>query len=238
MFVLSLAAAAAEMSYEPPVPNSWFFPDTAFLLIDGKITPDDVQRFDQVAQKIAVYSPKHVIVGLSGSGGDLIAGLRIGTTIHEHGWATAVGADKACESVCGYIWIAGAQRIVQETSRIGFHAAYNAATQQETGAGNAVLGSYLTKMGLSYEAIAYLTTSGPAQMTYLSAEAAATYGIATDGRLPSEASLAPPPRPLKKVDGKPYIDRNGNYVIPADLVPYWGRQLREMLSEPPITRNR
>ena len=155
MFVVALLlaagpAVAAEMYYEPPVPNAWIFSDTAFVVVDGKIVPDDVQRFDRVVQKIALDSPKHVIVGLSGPGGDLIAGLRIGTAIHEHGWATMVaGADKPCESVCGYIWIAGAPRIVSNTSHIGFHAAYNAATQQETGAGNAVLGSYLTKMGLT-----------------------------------------------------------------------------------------
>jgi hypothetical protein len=79
---------------------------------------------------------------------------------------------------------------VSKTSHIGFHAAYNAATQQVTGRGKAILGGYLTNMGLSYDAIAYLTTSGPAQLTYLSAEAAARYGIMTDGQLPSEADLA------------------------------------------------
>ena len=95
-----------------------------------------------------------------------------------------------------------------------------------------MLGSYLTKMGLSYEAIAYLTTPGPAQMTYLSSEAAAKYGIAIDGELPSQGSLVPP-QAARKVVGKPYVDRNGNYVIPADMVPYWGRNLKLMLSEPP-----
>jgi hypothetical protein len=232
LVVAPLAAVAAEMSYEPAKPNAWIFADTAFVAIDGEIQSDDGRRFEQIEQKITRDHPKYVIVGLSGPGGNLIAGLRIGTTIHEHGWATAVGDDKTCDSVCGYIWIAGAPRIVSKTSHIGFHAAYNAATQRETGPGNAVLGGYLTNMGLSYDAIAYLTTPGPAQMTYLSAEAAAKYGIATDGELPSEADLAPP-QTMRKVVGRPYVDRYGNYVIPADIVPYIGVDLETMVASPP-----
>jgi hypothetical protein len=49
---------------------------------------------------------------------------------------------------------------------------------------------------------------------------------------PPEQGDTPPQAPRKVID-KPYIDRNGNYVIPADLVPYWGTNLKEMLSEPP-----
>ena len=178
-FVLPFAAAAAEISLEQGKLLKWLGDDAVFsnVTVSGVIEPDDVQRFESIAQKVTA-EPSHAGVTLSGPGGDLIAGLSIGAQIHQRGWTTFVPANLACESVCGYIWIAGVPRRVTDTSHIGFHAAYNPATQHETGAGNAVLGSYLTKMGLSYEAIGNLTTSGPAQMTYLSSEAATKYGIA------------------------------------------------------------
>jgi hypothetical protein len=159
--------------------------------VTGEIMPGDDRRFAEIARWA---KSELVVVNLSGPGGDLAAGLRIGTMIHDGGWTTRVPKDSTCNSTCAYIWIAGVQRGVTTTSYIGFHAAYNATTQQETGAGNAVLGSYLTKLGLNYDAIAYLTTSGPMQMTYLSAAAAAKYSIAIGfGELPSEGRLAPQP---------------------------------------------
>jgi hypothetical protein len=85
------------------------------------------------------------MVVLSGPGGDVIAGLAIGTIIRNHGSLTYVDGGTTCESTCGYIWLAGVQRGATKTSHIGFHAAYNAATQQAIGAGNTgntVLGSY------------------------------------------------------------------------------------------------
>lgn len=231
-FMTPPAVEAAEISFVPADMENRLFPGVAFVRITGEIQPDDGQRFEEIAQKITGDHPKVVIVTLSGPGGNLVAGLRIGTVIHDRGWQTSVDADSTCDSACGYIWIAGVTRSASKTSHIGFHAAYNAATQQETGVGNAVLGSYLTKMGLSYGAIAYLTTSGPAQMTYLSAEAAANYGIAIQGELPLEASIAPP-QSARKVVGRPYVDGNGNYVIPADIVPYVGVSPETVMARPP-----
>jgi hypothetical protein len=245
-----LTAAAAEMSllptfdmgvldafFPPRTPRSGRAPLVFGVNIAGEIMPDDGQRFEEFAQKITSdpkYDPKHdlVTVMLSGPGGNLVAGLRIGEAIHNRGWSTAVDANSTCESACGFIWIAGVTRGASKTSHIGFHAAYNVSTRRETGVGNAVLGSYFTKMGLSYDAIAYLTTAGPAQMTYLSAEAAAKYDIAIDGELPSQASL-PPPQTARKVIGRPYVDGNGNYIIPADILPYIGVSPETVIAHPP-----
>jgi hypothetical protein len=207
------------------------------IAIDGEIMSDDDRRFKDIAQQAAanpnLINPKAgILVTLSGPGGNLAAALKIGTEIHNRGWDTFVEPDKSCESACGYIWIAGNARWAANTSHIGFHAAYSAKTRQETGTGNAVLGSYLTRMGLNYDAIAYLTASGPTQMTYLSAEAAAKYGIDVLGGLPPEASLAPP-QTMKKVVGRPYIDANGNYIIPADIVPYIAVTPETMIAHPP-----
>jgi hypothetical protein len=66
-------------------------------------------------------------------------------------------------------------------SKIGFHAAYvlKGRGTAESGPGNAILGSYLYQLGLSEEAIVYLTQAGPMSMKWLSTEEADRHGIDT-----------------------------------------------------------
>ncbi|KUL92579.1 hypothetical protein DK26_28330, partial [Bosea sp. WAO] len=61
--------------------------------------------------------------------------------------------------VRGEIVAAGARRYMFKTSRIGFHAAYRTRNgqAQESGMGNAEIGSFLTHLGLRIEAIRYFT---------------------------------------------------------------------------------
>jgi hypothetical protein len=66
-------------------------------------------------------------------------------------------------------------------------------------------------------------------MTYLWREAPAKYGIVVNGvsAVRSGPILAPvltpsPSPPRKRVTGRSYIDASGNYVIPADIVPFVG----------------
>jgi len=73
-------------------------------------------------------------------------------------------------------------------AQIGFHAAYNVASGQETGVGNALVGAYLNKIGLPYEAVIYITQAAPSSMTWLSVSEAAKRGI-------DVAMLAPPTPP-------------------------------------------
>ncbi len=62
------------MSYSPADHKAWIFADTAFVAIRGEITPDDIQRFNEIAQQVIKDHPKDVWVVLSGPGGNLIAG--------------------------------------------------------------------------------------------------------------------------------------------------------------------
>jgi hypothetical protein len=158
---------------------------TGWIHLAGEIKYDDRKRFQQVAQ---TFESPRVVVFLEGPGGDLIAGLSIGDEIHSRGWRT-VALDR-CESACAYIWVAGAERIVGEGAIIGFHAAVDMVTKQETGMGNALLGSYLTNMGFDYNAIAGMTQTGPSGMRYLTVEAAKAWGLSYVGNLPSEAEIA------------------------------------------------
>jgi hypothetical protein len=112
--VVPVPAATAEISFQE---GTGIFEGITFIDIAGEIGPDDGHRFEEIARKIT-GNPKLVSVTLSGPGGDLIAGLRIGTVIHDRGWSTVIGANSTCDSTCGYIWIAGLTRVATKSSHI------------------------------------------------------------------------------------------------------------------------
>ena len=64
-------------------------------------------------------------------------------------------------------------------SLIGFHAAYveRDGRPTEHGAGNALLASYLTQIGLSESAVVYITNAAPTEMTWLNFRDAERVGI-------------------------------------------------------------
>jgi len=62
-------------------------------------------------------------------------------------------------------------------AQIGFHAAYNASTGQETAVGNALVGAYLSRIGLPYKAVIYITQAAPTSMTWLTFSEAKQNGI-------------------------------------------------------------
>jgi hypothetical protein len=62
------------------------------------------------------------------------------------------------------------------TAHIGLHQAYNS-TGQADGLGNAIIGSYLTRLGLSYSAIAYATVASPQDVKWLTIDDAKRVGI-------------------------------------------------------------
>jgi hypothetical protein len=68
---------------------------------------------------------------------------------------------------------------VGENSSVGFHTAYivKTAGPAESGPGNAILGAYLNQLGLSENAILYITHAAPTSVQWMSLEEAAEYGI-------------------------------------------------------------
>jgi hypothetical protein len=62
------------------------------------------------------------------------------------------------------------------TAHIGLHQAYNI-TGEADGRGNAILGSYLTRLGLGYSVIAYATEAGPQEVRWLTVDDAKRVGI-------------------------------------------------------------
>jgi hypothetical protein len=136
------------------------------ILIDGTIESGDAKQFEQV---LASVTQKWAVVILTGPGGSVAEGLSIGEKIRAHGFDTFV--HNKCSSVCALIWLAGSKHYVDESSVIGFHAAYtNDGTQvHESGSANAIVGAYLTNLGYSYAAIIYATSAPPDKISWMTA---------------------------------------------------------------------
>jgi len=142
----------------------------ATITIDGDIEFGDFEAFQS---KIRLLRQATVI--LRSNGGRLVPAIKIGEVIRQKGFATYV--QEYCASACTFMWLAGTQRYMAATARIGFHAAFNDDTGQEAGMANAVIGAYLTKLGLSYSAVMYATVAKPNDMRWLTVADANRVGI-------------------------------------------------------------
>jgi hypothetical protein len=137
--------------------------------INGPIEAGDDQRFRDVAG-----SSSKAIVLLNSEGGRVLPALEMGLQISSRGFATAVPTDGLCASACALMWLAGAPRYSAINASIGFHAAYieQNGEMSETGSGNALIGAYLNRLGLSTEAIVFVTSAPPEGMEWLTKEKA------------------------------------------------------------------
>ncbi len=161
------------------------------ITVIGEIVTGDELRFKAVASKV---QGKPIIL-LDSPGGKLIDGLIIGQTIRANRYATFIPHAATCASVCGLIWLAGTERFISRSGHVGFHAAANL-NGAEVGNGNAVIGAYLTKLGLSYDAVIYMTSAPPSGIRWLNADAAARLGIAvtTVDNVTTSAKVVPADR--------------------------------------------
>ncbi|MGE5536130.1 MAG: hypothetical protein ACM3W7_11525, partial [Acidobacteriota bacterium] len=133
-----------------------------------------------------------------------------GEMIRLKGFGTAVLDNMHCESACALIWLGGGPRFIGKTARIGFHAAYLAQSGEVTSDGNALVGSYLNKIGLSDDAISYATSAAPNSMRYLTLADARRLGINVSVLSPSVASAAPSAKqiaPVAKSNSFPVTER-------------------------------
>ena len=176
-------AAAAEISIEQA--NT---PSSALIAIDGTLIPEDIDQF-----RTKVAGIKNATVLFRGEGGSVLAAIRIGRYIRLKNWISLVPAETTCASACALAWLGGTRRVANPTARIGFHAAHTTKGGQvtETGMGNAMIGAYLNELGLSEEAIVYITSADPRSMHWLTADDAATFGIELETLLTRNAQ--PPP---------------------------------------------
>ncbi len=139
--------------------------DTNIIAIDGEIIDGDYGRF----KAVSVNSALSTLVLLSSPGGDLYEALRIGEVIHANGYTTGVPDGFKCASACGLIWLAGRKRALQGDAKVGFHAAYHFAqgVPVEGGQANAMVGAYVTRLGLPLKVVAFVTAAAPEEMRWL-----------------------------------------------------------------------
>ena len=143
--------------------------------ISGRISADDDNKF----LGILPSTSQPTVVSLRSNGGNVVASLNIAEIIKSAQFDTVVPRNSVCASACGLIWLAGATRFYTPTSSIGFHAAFRkeGETLMESGKANALIGAFLTRLGLSYRVVAYATDAAPSDMAWLTKSEAARLGI-------------------------------------------------------------
>lgn len=144
------------------------------IIIQGDFQSGDEQKFANIAIKT-----QSAIVLFQSNGGSAHAAMEIGKAIRIKGFSTYVPKDLQCVSACALAWLGGRSRLMSSTARIGFHAVYT----QENGekavhsAGNALVGAYLTHLGLSDSAVVFVTSAPPDGILWFGLTEAQQYGI-------------------------------------------------------------
>ena len=173
----------------------------ALVFVDGRLEPRDDHQFRIKASPIS-----KALVSFRSDGGDVRASIQIGEFIRLKGFTTVVAENSLCASACALAWLGGTTRLMSVQSRIGFHAAYNQAGK-ETGPGNALIGAYLSRIGLPDSAVLYITQAPPESMTWLSAADAVKHGIDVElrdnPRVATHVPAAPPISAPSGGDGMP-----------------------------------
>ena len=183
-FLALTVAKAADIVVKPLEGGS------SLIAIDGELELSDIDNFRAKAEPLPFG---RATVEFRSKGGKLLAGIRIGAQIRARKFNTVVPDGAQCASACAVAWLGGARRFVGENSNVGFHTAYILKTggPAESGPGNAILGAYLNQLGLSEEAILYITYAAPTSVHWMSLEEAAEYGIAVAKLPPTSGSHGP-----------------------------------------------
>ena len=158
------------------------------IALSGLIQPGD----DAKLAGLLDASPRPTSLALSSLGGNVQAALAIGTLVRQRGLRTVVPPRAICASACGLVWLAGTRRAIGEQAHVGLHAAYlrRNGVSVETGAANALIGAYLSRLGFDDRAIVYLTSAAPDAMTWILPGDRQRYGIAFDSEAgPAVASV-------------------------------------------------
>ena len=226
LLVLSLSSATAAQAAEidvKPVDNG-----STLIVIEGDFEHSDVDTF---RTKIAALSTPRVTVAFKSDGGSLVAGIRIGTLIREKKFATVIPDGGSCASACALAWLGGSRRFMGEGATVGFHAAYvlKSYGPVESSSGNAILGAYLNQLGLSEDAILYLTKTAPTSIQWMSLADANEQGIAAAALSPQQStttgsSVAGTPSDYR--DGTP--ERRATDFVRA-LIAHWSKPSAEAM---------
>ena len=151
-YFLGLPATSGDAARIEVFHGDFDTPTTIF--VTGELIFGDDERFIN-----RIVDIDDGIVIFDSPGGNMVAGLEIGRAIRIKGFATLVPDDYECASACALSWLGGRVRYLAASGRVGFHAAYalEADGLRERGAPNAMIGAYLNWLGLTGDAIFYVT---------------------------------------------------------------------------------
>lgn len=148
--------------------------DSDLILIKGEIIKGDDKVFRNIALKT-----ENAIVIFNSPGGLIRPALEIGKIIRIKGFSTSI-LNSDCTSACAIAWLAGQPRMLSKKSSVGFHAVYiedEAGQKTPNGVGNALVGSYLSNLGLNDSVVAYVTEAPPNDIKWLTKEHADKIGL-------------------------------------------------------------
>ena len=148
--------------------------DQGYVTLIGDIEQGDADKLRRIAASTAFDT-----LFLESDGGNLAEALEIGRIVSVSNARTVVINGSTCASSCALIWLAGSPRIAQAEARIGFHAGYVLEDDKPvpSGMGNAVVGRYLTQLGLSERAVMYATAASPDEMLWIDTSSPGSEGF-------------------------------------------------------------
>src|SRR5262249_41955236 len=151
-------AHAATISVQSASPEK-----PAVVAVQGTLEAADGERF------FAKVAPlPSAVVRFESNGGSVVTGIQIGEIIRLREVHTIVPAGARCASACALAWLGGSKRFMGPGARIGLHAASDRRSGQTASVANALMGAYLTRVGLPYSAVIYLARTAPNSVTWLS----------------------------------------------------------------------
>jgi hypothetical protein len=238
LLVAPVVAAAADISSQQMTNGPMV------IRLKGEIKEGDDDRF----RRLSLQHPA-AVVHLASNGGALVPALEIGRIIRIAGYDTVVPPNTNCTSACALIWLAGKERHL--IGQVGFHAAYrdNDGQLQESGAANALIGNYMTQLGLPAKAILFATAAPPDKILWLTIgikdEAGIDFEIppppiqirpqAAPGQVPSAPSVIVPPQKgvlpsVEILSDKEFVIRSSRHV--EYEFKYLGLKLRRSIGDP------
>lgn len=159
------------------------------ITLKGDIDASDVAVFRNLTLRY-----KEATVVLDSNGGMLAPAIEIGKIIRIAGYDTTVPYDGTCASACALVWLAGKSRWVSDHGRVGFHAGYRTTNgkPEESGVANALIGNYMTLLGLPTKAVLFATMAGPNEIAWLKPDLKDKTGI-DFGTVPTIETVQAPP---------------------------------------------
>jgi hypothetical protein len=143
------------------------------IRVTWEISTGDALQFAKAASQGG-----KAFVLMNSRGGSLAEALAIGREIRARGFATSVAPGTICASACAFAWLAGEPRAVERSAAILFHHPWNEEDDHDLeAAASAILGAYLSELGMNDRAIWFMTRKGKDSGEFLTEDISRELGI-------------------------------------------------------------